>query len=214
MKVLTHGLVLILFSMLSVSADGARKNVTLVTDPQDSWKPAELELVTQASQIVFDRINSHPVAQCAYRSSFKEKKSDLRQRWGRQITVLNKNADVSLYLRKKTMKASIYGLAKLDIATIDRRYFKVHNLDIMLNEANLHKDKQIYPGANAIDIWVNTIAHELAHNFGYGHGNSGVWIDDYPGFFPTELGFCVMSNGKFGSDLNDAKRRRLLQKNK
>ena len=199
--------------LLVVSSSFARQvGITIQTSSEDSWQPQQLALMKKASHVVFKRIHSHAVAQCAYRSSFRENRDQLRRKWGQQITVLNKNPNITLKVRKTALKANVYGLAQIDIATIDRRSFKIHNLDIVVNELHLSLKRSPYPGFDASSLWVNTIAHEIAHNFGYRHGSGGSWQDSYPGFFPTELGFCVMSNGKHGSDFNNLKRRQQLQK--
>jgi hypothetical protein len=48
---------------------------------------------------------------------------------------------------------------------------------------------------------VNVIAHEVVHNFGYSHFVTGDWQHDYPGFFVTEMAYCVMTDGRYGSQL-------------
>jgi hypothetical protein len=190
---------------------GAPKKLTVLTDPSDTWPPDTLKLMEKAADIVFERINDHDVAQCVYRNAFREKVDKVRRQWGSEITVLNKNPEVTLKVLKKKLDRTILGLAQLNKARVDPNYFRIHQLEIILNETSLNQFAEKYPGANGdqeLGIWVNTIAHELAHNFGYRHGSSGVWVKDYPGYFPTELGFCVMSNGKHGSDLGDYELRR------
>lgn len=190
---------------------GAPKKLTVLTDPSDSWPPATLKLMEKAADIAFERINDHDVAQCVYRNAFRENIDKVRRQWGSEITVLNKNPEVALKVLKKKLDRTILGLAQLSKAQVDPNYFRIHQLEIILNETSLNQFAEKYPAANGdqeLGIWVNTIAHELAHNFGYRHGSSGVWVKDYPGYFPTELGFCVMSNGKHGSDLGDYELRR------
>ncbi|WP_141734172.1 hypothetical protein [Oligoflexus tunisiensis] len=198
--------------LLAIPATGlsAPKKVTVATDPGDAWPAAARSLMEKAAQIVFDRINDHDVAQCAYRNAFRENTDKVRRQWSSQITVLNKNGEVTLRILKKKLDRSILGLAQLNKARVDPEFFRIHHLEIILNETNLNQFADQYPTADGgeLGIWVNTIAHELAHNFGYRHGHSGVWARDYPGYFPTELGFCVMTQGKHGSDLGDYELRR------
>jgi hypothetical protein len=194
---------------IPMTAWSAPKQVTITTDPADDWPAATRSLMEKAAQIVMDRINDHGVAQCAYRNSFRENTDRIRKQWGSQITVLNKNGEVTLRVLKKKLDRSILGLAQLNKARVDPEYFRIHQLEIILNETSLNQFVDKYPNAEGeLGIWVNTIAHELAHNFGYRHGQSGVWVKDYPGYFPTELGFCVMTEGKHGSDLGDYELRR------
>jgi hypothetical protein len=196
---------------LPATASSAPKKVTIITDPGDHWPDATRSVMEKAAIIVFERINDHDVAQCAYRNAFRENIDKVRRQWGSEITVLNKNPEVTLKVLKKKLDRSILGLAQLSKAQVDPDYFRIHQLEIILNETNLNQFAEKYPNAagdQELGIWVNTIAHELAHNFGYRHGSSGVWVKDYPGYFPTELGFCVMSQGKHGSDLGDYELRR------
>ncbi len=189
----------------------APKKVTLLTDSSDSWPGATRSLMEKAAAIVFERIHQHDVAQCVYRHAFRENVDKVRRQWGSEITVLNKNPEVTLKVLKKKLDRSILGLAQLSKAQVDSTYFRIQHLEIILNETNLNQFAEQYPAAEGdqeLGLWVNTIAHELAHNFGYRHGSSGVWVKDYPGYFPTELGFCVMSNGKHGSDLGNYELRR------
>jgi len=189
----------------------APKKLTVLTDPSDQWPAATRSLMEKAAAVVFDRINENDVAQCVYRNAFRENVDKVRLKWGSEITVLNKNPEVTLKVLKKKLDRSILGMAQLNRARVDPDYFQVHQLEIILNETSLNQFAAKYPAADGdqeLGIWVNTIAHELAHNFGYRHGMSGVWIKDYPGYLPTELGFCVMSNGKNGSDLGDYELRR------
>ena len=176
-------------------------------DLKGKWTPKQRQIIEQAGNIVFKRIHSISVANCAYRNSFREKTDKLRKRWRDQIPVLNKSESVLLEIDKKDLGKNVKGRALIDIAKIDRRNFKVYNLKITLGEAFLD-----YSGKNTnpqdLNGWVNTIAHELAHNFGFRHGASGNWDKDYPGFFPTELGYCTMSNGEYGSDQGKQELRR------
>jgi hypothetical protein len=196
---------------LPTIGNSAPKKLSIITDPNDHWPASTRSLMEKAAGIVFERINEHDVAQCVYRNAFREKTEKVRRKWASEITVLNKNPEVTLKVLKKKLDRSILGLAQLSKAQVEPDYFRIHQLEIILNETNLNQFAEKYPAADGdkeLGIWVNTIAHELAHNFGYRHGSSGVWVKDYPGYFPTELGFCVMSNGKHGSDLGDYELRR------
>ncbi|MDQ3233441.1 MAG: hypothetical protein M3Q07_16605 [Pseudobdellovibrionaceae bacterium] len=207
MKIL-FGLVMFAWT---VTLTAVEKKVTVVTDPADSWPSNTRTIMEKAARLVFDRINDHDVAQCVYRHAFRENVEKVRRQWSSQITVLNKNPEVTLRVLKKKLDRSILGLAQLNKAQVEPEFFRIHQLEIILNETNLNQFAEKYPAAagdQELGIWVNTIAHELAHNFGYKHGRSGVWVQDYPGYFPTELGFCVMTNGKYGSDLGDYELRR------
>ena len=158
-----------LLLMLPIAGLGAPKKVTVLTDPADQWPAATQNLMEKAAAIVFERINEHDIAQCAYRNAFRENVDKVRRQWGSEITVLNKNPEVTLKVLKKKLDRSILGLAQLNKAKVDPTYFRIHQLEIILNETNLNDFVAKYPAADGdqdLSIWVNTIAHELAHNFG------------------------------------------------
>ncbi len=208
-----NGLVIgVIFASQAASAVDVKVNV--VTVPEEVWEAKELALVKKAADVVFDRIAEHSVAQCAYRNSFRDDMTtdQLRQKWGNQIPVLNKRPEITLTIHKKPMDNKILGLAKVGTAKVDKKEYRIDNLDIALNQETINRHSEIYSkktkSSDVLNQWVNVIAHELAHNFGYGHGTTGNWTTDYPGYFVTELGFCVMTDGKFGSDLGDENLRR------
>ena len=206
------GIALVFFSL---SGHSAPKDITMVYE--GDFTASQKSFAEKAAHIVFERIAENRVAQCAYRHSFREKsKQKLRKLWSSQITMLNKNPKARLTIAKKSLKPNHYGEAKVGIAKIDRDRYRIENLAITLNEDTLNQDVEAYSKRSSsdrdIDIWVSTIAHEIGHNLGYRHGSTGDWIIDYPGYFVTELGFCVMTNGKYGSDLGDLNRRRKYEK--
>ncbi|MBQ47219.1 MAG: hypothetical protein CMP10_07100 [Zetaproteobacteria bacterium] len=211
----------ILLILLSIgwhsNAMGKKLVVSVEALPEGEWEKAELAMIEEATQIVFDRIASYKVAQCAYRQSFRVNKDQLRNKWGRQIPILNKMDKVNIIIRKQSMRREALGSAIVGKASVDRKNYRMENLDINLNKDRVRefvqnrwqKTNSVHSNKNkaSLDKWVNVIAHELAHNYGYSHGTSGQYDNDYPGWFPTELGFCVMTNGKYGSSLGDRKLR-------
>ena len=191
--------------------DPAAFSLEIELDLKGEWTSKQRQIIQKAGETVFKRIHSYEVANCAYRNSFRQKTDTLRAKWREQIPILNKSQKVRLEIDKKDLGARVKGRALIDIAKIDKRQYKIYNLKITLGEAFLDYKN---PNAKPQDLngWVNTIAHELAHNFGYRHGASGNWDKDYPGFFPTELGYCTMSKGQYGSDLGKAELRRRFTK--
>lgn len=163
----------------------------------EEWTEVEKNEIIEATKIAFSRMLRADVANCAYRNSFRENRDQLRKLWGSQIPVLNKTKKVLIAVRKTTDK--VLGQAVVGRAKIDRRNYQVFNLEIFLNSELLHQHLQNHKDLEKNGLWANTIAHEVAHNFGHMHGSSGNWSQDYPGYFPTELGYCVMSDGKTGS---------------
>lgn len=179
--------------------------------PDGQWQAREKQLITRAARIVFQRIATAKVANCAYRNSFREKKDVIRKIWSRQIPHLNKSRQVSIIIHRKKLGPGVLGRAKVGIAAIEPRFHRLENLEIDLSREQIHNHLQ-KRGVGDTELWVNTIAHEVAHNFGHRHGAGGRWAGDYPGYFPTELGFCVMTDGRYGSDGGDLQKRRQWQR--
>ena len=196
---------LLLFSALFIVSNTlyASRNFTvdLKTFEEDNWSKEELSAIKEATEFVFDHIHTYKVATCAYRNSYREPSKDkLRKKWGNQIPVLNKTDKVAISIKKKKLEKRVLGEAVVGTVAIDKKMYRIYNLEITLNGDQIHshlsrdKNKKDLRG-----LWANVIAHEIAHNFGYRHGSRGSWSDDYPGYFVTELGYCVESMGKFGS---------------
>lgn len=161
------------------------------------WTEAEQTEIKEATALAFSRMLRADVANCAYRNSFKGDRDKLRQKWGREIPVLNKTKKVKISVRKT--KDKVLGKALVGKAVVDRKNHQVFDLEIFLNNEELHSYISRNKDMKKLDQWANTIAHEVAHSFGHSHGKSGNWSADYPGYFPTEIGFCVASDGKTGS---------------
>ena len=176
--------------------------LVLKTMPGENWSSAELDSIREAANTVFERIHTYKVAQCAYRSAYKEKKDKLRNSWGRRIPVLNKADSVTIVIHKKKLSPDRLGQAKVGVAKVDWRNYQLNNLEIQLSEDYIKKDlKRLKKGnKSATQRWIMVIAHEIGHNLGYRHGFvPGGTAKDYYGYFVTELGHCVLNNGKHGS---------------
>ncbi|MFW7377710.1 MAG: hypothetical protein ACOH5I_02735 [Oligoflexus sp.] len=187
----------ILFIATSLSSAVIASDVSVKLLHPHEWSEDEQKQIMEATAIAFSRMLRADVANCAYRNSFRENKDQLRKLWGSQIPVLNKTKNVEIEVRRTADK--VLGKAPVGVAKIDRRQYQVYNLKIYLNQEMLHQHLRADKSLDPNGIWTNTIAHEVAHNFGHMHGSGGTWDRDYPGFFPTELGYCVMSDGKTGS---------------
>lgn len=167
--------------------------------PKGSWQPEEVTLIQTAAEKAFRRLAEAKVANCAYRNSSKENKDKLRKIWGNQIPVINKSRQVDITIHKKELEKNVLGRAKVDVASVDRSQFKIQNMEIDLSQDAMYSFLKTKPSVDRKDLWVNVIAHEVAHNLGHRHGSGGTWSSDYPGYFVTEIGFCAMSNGEHGS---------------
>lgn len=191
----------------------------------------EKDLIQKASEMTFSRLIKAHIANCLYREAYRpvqivkgrrgkrirktHSKDQLRKAWSYEVAFLNKFKKFSLNIRKKDLKGRRLGQAKLGIARIDRKNYQLLDLEITLDIAKIKAYKREASKKDDLDIWVNTIAHEIAHNLGYSHTSGHSWEEDYPGFVPTEVGFCVMTDGRYGSHLGDrGKMRQRMKKNK
>ncbi|NRA46035.1 MAG: hypothetical protein HRU09_13875 [Oligoflexales bacterium] len=197
----------------------AFSNVSVKIDfAGDAWNESEKGIVQQASEAAFSRLITAGVANCVYRESFRpvylEKKSgkfyrrihnkdSLRKAWSSQVAFLNKFKRFQIKLHKEKLKTRVLGKAKVGIAEIDRKNYELLNLEITIDPENLANSRKRSPKSGDLDVWINTLAHEIGHNLGYSHTSGTDWENDYPGYVPTELGFCTMTNGKYGSHLGD-----------
>lgn len=212
---MTKTLLFIILTLLGTHSElqAADIEVEILTVPGQSWGAEELEMIKQAAGIVFNRISKFEVAQCAYRESTREpgSKDQLRRRWSEQIPVINKRRQVSLTIAQERLPKGILGQARVGQARVDRREQRIDRLEISLNKESIHQAASQHSSATALpgklDRWVNAIAHELVHNLGYRHPTTGDWNTDYPGYFVTELAFCVASDGQYGSKTARADRR-------
>jgi hypothetical protein len=204
---------LLAFLILSTTALADPIKVTVKTVKGSKWNAKTLELVQKAATIAFQELSRFEVANCAYRNTTRGKysKDKVRQIWGNQIPVINKSRKVSIVIHKEKMPENIRGRARVGIGKVDKKVSAITNLEISLNQETLNKHVKTYSKNTSsdeiINKWVSVIAHEVAHNLGHSHGSSGNWSNDYPGYFVSEIGFCAMTKGKFGSDLGVRRRR-------
>ena len=184
----------------------------------DEWKDTEKITIQKASEAMFARLISAHVANCVYRESFRpvylEKKSgrikrktlsknSLRKTWSGQVAFLNKFKRFQLKLHKRKLNPKVLGKAKVGIAEVDRKNYELLNLEITIDPEKLAGNRRHSANSNELDVWINTLAHEVAHNLGYSHTSGNSWEDDYPGYVPTEVGYCAMTEGRYGSHLGD-----------
>ena len=185
-----------LFLSTYLSAQEIAVKVSL--KPAGAWKKDEQNLIQDAAEKAFRRMARAEVANCAYRNASKENKDKLRKTWGRRLPVINKSRKVNITIRKKDLRKGVLGQARVDIAWAERRNYTLQNLVIDLSADEIFSFLNSKKKVSKADLWVNVIAHEVAHNLGYKHGSGGTWSEDYPGYFVTELGFCAMNEGRHG----------------
>lgn len=201
----------LLLSLYSVNILAEEIKVNIVNKGVEQWTKQEMEVIEKAASIAFKRLASYKTAVCAYRYTTKPyiknklgkrvklTKDQLRMKWEKQIAVINKSRRVSIIISKEALAKKILGKAQLNIASTNRENYTLQGLEITLDKLKIEKQLASEKNFDATAIWVNTIAHEVAHNFGYSHLTGSSWKNDYEGFFPTELGYCAMNDGSHGS---------------
>ncbi|NRA66958.1 MAG: hypothetical protein HRU19_20890 [Pseudobacteriovorax sp.] len=187
-----------LVGILSLHAFGDEIEVTVNLLPAGAWQKDDKALIQGAATEAFRRLATSDVANCGYRHTTKENKNQIRKRWGNSMPVINKSRKVTLTVEKKSLRKGVLGQAKVGVAQIDKRHYRIENLRIDLGQEALHDHLKTASAADRENIWIMVIAHEVAHNMGFSHGTKGTWQEKYPGYFATEIGYCAMNNGSHG----------------
>ena len=214
-------------SILAAFNEVKAAKVSVKIDFAGDWSDSEKVIVQKASEDTFSRLITAGVANCVYRESFRpvylEKKSgkyyrrthskdSLRKAWSGQVAFLNKFKRFQIKLHKQKLSPRVLGKAKVGVAEVDRKNYELLNLEITIDPEKLANHRKHTPDSGDLDVWINTLSHEIGHNLGYSHTSGHTWEDDYPGYVPTELGYCTMTNGKHGSHLGDFRKLRERKK--
>lgn len=178
-------------------AQEIKVNVTLL--PEKDWGDKDRVLIQEAAEKAFRNLAKAEVANCGYRNSSKENKDQLRKKWGNSIPVINKSRKVSILIHKKQLGSGVLGQARVGVSRIERDHYTIQNLEIDLSKDAIHSTLNKNADIEDRDKWVNVISHEVAHNMGFKHGTGSNWSENYPGYFVTEIGFCAMTDGRYGS---------------
>ena len=189
-----------LFFVLSKPAIAESKKITI--EAKGDWQSAELDLIKNAAAIVSKRMGNTLSARCAYRNSWRGRPTN--EEWGRYMGVFRRQKELVISIEKQAMAKKHLAKAPVGRGKIDARNDRWKNLTIYLNEDRIKRKS--HAGPKTTDFWAATIAHELAHNMGLSHGTKqgASWEDNYAGYFVAELGYCVMTDGKYGSDMGEA----------
>ncbi len=173
--------------------------VTVELLPTSAWGEKDQQLIQTAAEKAFRNLAKAKVANCGYRNSSKENKDRLRKKWGNSIPVINKSRKVSIVIHKAELRSGVLGQAKVGISRVERNNYTIQNLEIDLSKDAIHSTLEKNSSIAEEDMWVNVITHEVAHNMGFKHGKGSTWSENYPGYFVTEIGFCAMTDGRYGS---------------
>ena len=176
---------------------------------EKEWSAKHKELMNKAAKIVFERMPSTEIAQCSKRNSWRGEPS--RAAWGRFMGIIRRQEKLTLTISKETYASDIIAMASVGVAKVNKRGDEWKNLRLTLNEKSLDRSRHSKEHTS-IEFWAKVIAHELGHTMGLRHGSGGSWEDNYAGYFITEMGYCVMTAGKYGSDMGNYERKRWRQK--
>ena len=194
-------------ALLLVSSPALAQPEVVVEDPTHKIPAAQRDLVKQATETVLERLPSTDVARCAWRNSWRGKPN--QRDWEKQMGFVRQQDKIVVTVLPEKLEKPILGMATVGSAEKGGPQGRWTLLTIRLNAETL---SYWSPGSQYdLDLWINAIAHELGHTFGLRHGNGGgvqEWEGTYAGYFVTELGFCVASEGKTGSDRGDLDIRR------
>ena len=191
--------IIITSTLLFSRAYAEEIQVTVKLKPDGMWSKNEQELIQDAAEKAFRRLAMAEIANCGYRNAKKENKDKIRKAWGNMIPVINKSRKVHIDISKKSLGNVVLGQAEVGRAYINRNHYTLENLSIDLSKEAIFSYLSNSVGMKQDDLWVNIIAHEVAHNLGFRHGSGRGWSENYPYYFVTEIGYCAMSNGAHGS---------------
>lgn len=174
-----------------------------LTDPK-AWSDEQKQLMEKAADLAINRMAATQVAKCAFRNAWRGVPS--RDKWAKDMAILRRYREVVITIGDGVSAKHISGEAKVGVAQVNARQDGWLNLAINLNKEriNYYQKETRYDE----ELWANVIAHELAHNMGYTHGSGRDFEENYAGYFVTEMGFCVATDGRDGSDRGNADLRR------
>ena len=186
----------------------AAKELRIVPRDGETFAAAEIVLIEKAARLVMERMGGIAVTKCSYRNAWRGEPDE--DYWGRAMGVFRRQSVLTIEVSRSQMARKMTAKATVSAGKIDERHDTWRKLAITFNEKRLAKSSHAKEGTEK--FWAATIAHELAHNMGLRHGSRGDWEDSYAGYFVTELGYCVMTNGLHGSDMGDVDLRRKREK--
>jgi hypothetical protein len=190
--------------VLFASAAAASPEVE-VQDPGKQLSAEQFSLVRQATETALARLPGTEAAKCAFRNSWRGLPT--KNGWSKEMGFLRQQDKVIVTVLPEQLAANILGMARVGSARADGPHGRWTYVTIQLNKERLAYWQP--SSAPDLDQWVNAIAHEIGHTFGLSHGDGLVdWEGGYAGYFVTELGFCVASDGQTGSDRGDFELRR------
>ena len=200
-------------AFLSSSRVIAAPKVIVHTSPGD-WNDQQIQLIHKAATIVATRMPNTRIAKCAFRNSTRG--APTQEKWAKQMATMRRGKTLELTIVKDQKKGAL-GRAKVNTAVAKKHKVGFQNIEIKLGGEYVrygYRQKNMKSHADVQrmnylveEFWAKTIAHEIGHALGYIHGTGQDFDKNYKGYFVTELGLCVYSDGRSGSGDEDRSRR-------
>lgn len=181
------------------------KEIRIVPKTKE-WSAKQIETIREAAKIVDKRLGSHRIKSCTYRNAWRGLPD--YDGWARAMGVWRRQKTLEIAVDAQEFKRKYFAKAFVGKGQIDEKNDRWTHLEINFNREVL--DRKALQDIKNRDLWVKVIAHEIGHNLGLSHGADprASKEDNYAGYFVTELGYCVASYGRTGSDRGDRKLRR------
>jgi len=191
--------------LMTTASPVLAKKITIKTKG-GKWTDEQLNTVRRAAEIVDKRLGAYRIKSCSYRNAWRGMPD--YDGWARAMGVWRRQKELEITIAAKNFPRKYLAKAFVGVGKIDDRHDRWRHLEISFAREFLDNKKMHDP--KNLDLWVRVIAHEIGHNLGLSHGTdpNASREDNYAGYFVTELGYCTMSYGRYGSDKGDRKLRR------
>ena len=174
----------------------------LLVQVDPTFSDAQKVILEKAAKIFFDRALKKEVIDCAFAASHRgqpenRRKFELQLYDASAIRQLKELLHPAALFIAKFQQQGAVGLAYVNLFYDAEKpltgYKNKHYLHIAINEGYLGDSSKWY--GRDTSYWAGVIAHEVLHNLGFRHGSGRDYKEDYAGYFITEYGKCVESNG-------------------
>jgi hypothetical protein len=174
---------------------------------QGNLTAEQYTLVQDAFKIAVSKMPDFKIYQCTKR--YAKRGIPDPDQWDKWMGMLRTVKKLQLVINTKDLGSSTTAQAFLNSASVEPKRQGIRGLVVYLNENyfNYHyRDKRMAKFEDELKMkqsvkyfWAQVIAHEIGHTFGLSHGRGKNFVEDYQDYFITELGYCIMNDGREGS---------------